>query len=359
MRSLSTLVVVVALSSASVVHAQTQSPAPPSPPPAAEKGDAKQLMQTGVRLVQAHDYLGALEVFKSAYERFASAKILLNIGTTLKLLDRPCEAANAYQRYLDAADADPARRGEVVEVLADLDKGCAQLELTVEPGDADLEVGNERVNAAQAKLLRIAPGPFTVRARREGFQPAEQTGTTAIGQHAPVAIKLAATAPTVVDRPVYVTREAPAQTETIGVRTPLAAVVEAHVSVVPRAGSAWLIGAAYDVNPHLAVEAELLLGPGLEYSATGYMGSFVSVGAYVGASYTFLNGAWRPRASAGLPMFESGSWRFSGRVAGGVEYIVNRHFSLIGELGAEYNFNPPSDIQHFALVPAFAASGRL
>jgi hypothetical protein len=319
-------------------------------------------MQTGVRLLEAHDYLGALEVFKSAYERFPSAKILLNIGTTLKLLDRKCDAANAYQRYLDAADSDPARRAEVTDVLTDLDKGCAQLALSIEPADADLEVGNERVNAAREHVLRVAPGPFVVRARREGFQPGEQRGTVALGEHAAVSVKLAANptvAPQVIERPVIVTREVPSQPTAIGERSPIAGVAEARVSVVPKVGSAYLIGASYDINSHLAVEAELLLGPGLTYSATGYMGPFVSVGAYVGASYEFLPGTWRPRVSAGLPMFSSGSLRVAGRAAGGVEYVASRHFSVIAELGAEVNFNPPSDIERFALVPALAACGRL
>src|SRR5579863_8770121 len=111
---LSLVAIGCALSLATAAHGQPQ---PPGPAPSADKGDAKQLMQTGVRLLEAHDYLGALEVFKSAYERFPSAKILLNIGTTLKLLERKCEAANAYQRYLGAIDADPARRSEVADAL--------------------------------------------------------------------------------------------------------------------------------------------------------------------------------------------------------------------------------------------------
>jgi len=56
--------------------------------PADNKVDAQSLMQSGVKLLEAKDYLGALAVFKTAYERFPSTKILLNIGTTLKYLDR-------------------------------------------------------------------------------------------------------------------------------------------------------------------------------------------------------------------------------------------------------------------------------
>src|SRR6185295_5621169 len=91
----------------------------PHDKPSGDKVDAKALMQSGVRLLEAKDFLGALAIFKSAYARVPSAKILLNIGTTLNLLNRKAEAANAYQRYLDASDADPQKKPEVATVIAD------------------------------------------------------------------------------------------------------------------------------------------------------------------------------------------------------------------------------------------------
>ena len=97
-----------------------------APSPETDKLDAKALMQSGLKLYAARDFLGALAVFKTAYTRFASAKILLNIGTTLTKLDRKAEAANVYQRYLDSPDADPAKRNEVKKVLAELDAAVAE-----------------------------------------------------------------------------------------------------------------------------------------------------------------------------------------------------------------------------------------
>jgi hypothetical protein len=346
-------VAALVLSFAALAGAQPAAPAPPT----ADKGDAKQLMQTGVRLLEAHDYLGALEVFKSAYERFPSAKILLNIGTTLKLLDRRCEAANAYQHYLSAVDSDPARRPEVQDALTDLDKGCGQLELTVEPGDAELEVGSERVAAAQAKVLRVPPGPFTVRATREGFQPGEQTGTVSIGEHKTVALRLTPTPASVETRTIVVHDSVE---QDLGSRSRFAAIAEAHISVLPRVGSAWLIGASVDISGQLAIEAALLLGPGIVSSGTEYMYAPPSYGAYVGASYEFFSGKWRPRVAVALPTFYSaGELRFVARAAGGVEYLVNRHFSLIAELGVERNLNHEGDIDSTAFVPSLAANGRL
>ena len=106
------LIVAASLLVAGVASAQ------PKPPPSGDKTDAKALMLSGVKLLEAKDYLGALAVFKDAYARFPSAKILLNIGTTQKLLNRNAEAANTYQRYLESKDADPARRTEIERWLA-------------------------------------------------------------------------------------------------------------------------------------------------------------------------------------------------------------------------------------------------
>src|SRR5579863_380874 len=106
--------------------------------PDTQKGDAQSLMASGVKLLSAKDYLGALAVFKTAYERFPSAKILLNIGTTLKLLGRDADAANAYQRFLEALDTDRKRRGEIEKLLAQIDKSVGTVALTVTPGDAQL-----------------------------------------------------------------------------------------------------------------------------------------------------------------------------------------------------------------------------
>src|SRR5262249_23249741 len=118
---------------ASLLVAGVASAQPKPPPPSGDKTDAKALMLSGVKLLEAKDYLGALAVFKDAYARFPSAKILLNIGTTQKLLNRNAEAANTYQRYLESKDADPARRTEITQILADIDKLVGKLEISSTP----------------------------------------------------------------------------------------------------------------------------------------------------------------------------------------------------------------------------------
>jgi hypothetical protein len=321
--------------------------------------DAKALMQTGVRLLELKDYLGALAIFKDAYARFASAKILLNIGTTLKLLDRKAEAANTYQRYLDSADADVARKPQVSAELVELDKSLGVVEVTVTPGDA-AEVrftgSEEWIPAERAKLWRLAPGAFTIDAHKPGFQNAAQQGTATAGQKTAVALVLV---------------EVPKQSLSMGSDLDLIRVEEPEqprsriggfatmrVSVVPKLGSALFIGATFDVLPQVAIDAAVMLGPGL---VTDGMATLKppAIGGYLGGNYAFLDGGFRPRAGAGLTVIASSGARLQVRAAGGLEYVANRNLSFTVELGAEVPINPEDDIRDLAIVPSLGVAGRL
>ncbi|HEY1556378.1 MAG TPA: hypothetical protein VGF94_16200 [Kofleriaceae bacterium] len=348
----------VSLAVARIAAAQ---PAPPQPQPQGDRVDAKALMQSGVKLFDAHDYLGALAIFKDAYQRFPSAKILINIGTTLKQLDRKADAANTYERYLASPDTDPATRMQVEAAIAELGKDVGRIAVTVTPVGAQLEVGDEWLPADRVHVLFVAPGTATVRARRDGFQPAEKPIAVAAGGQASVALDLVAI-PKPVVKPLIVTvhDDVPALEQANEPRARLGAFVMAHVSVTPRVGSAWLVGGTFDATEQLAIDAALLLGPGLVSSGDmDYPSPPPKLGGYAGASFTFLAGQLRPRVSAGMPIFASDGARFSVRAAGGIEYVANRHLSITVELGLEENLNPPDDIRELAFVPALAAVGRL
>ncbi|MDB4956738.1 MAG: Dihydrolipoamide acetyltransferase, partial [Myxococcales bacterium] len=220
--------------------------AQPAPPANNDVAYAKSLMQSGVKLLEAKDYLGALAVFKDAYSRLQSAKILLNIGTTLKLLDRRADAANAYQHYLISKDSDPARHAEVTDVLADLDKSVGRLEVSVTPADAEVKFTDEWVPASSSTLWRVPPGSFTVQARKDGFKPDSKTANIAAGEKTAIVISLEAI-PAAVSTPVFITAPRRDDLEVtvpvdVGPRSRFGAIAGVHVSVVPRVGSAWRVG---------------------------------------------------------------------------------------------------------------------
>jgi tetratricopeptide (TPR) repeat protein len=309
-------------------------------------------MQSGVRLLEAKDYLGALAVFRGAYARFASTKILLNIGTTYKLLGRNAEAANAYQQYLDAPDVDPGKQGEVERLLVELDKTVGKLEIAVTPEGAEVQVNNDApVPAAKAVRYRVAPGELTVNARKDGFNSEAKQAQITAGASLAITLELTAMpeeAVRIIEVPVESSPEL--VEESAGGRSRIGVLALAHLDI-PR-GGAGLVGVTGDLTDALQLQGAIIIGPTSEQEVT------VS-GSYVGAAYAFMTGGLRPFASAGMPVFFSDGARFAVRGAGGIELQLNRHISLIAELGLEYVFNPEPMYKTNVFVPAIGASGRL
>jgi len=324
-----------------------------------DRGDAKALVTTGVHLLDAKDYLGALATFKEAYSRYKSAKILLNIGTTLKLLGRDAEAANTYQRYLDSSDADAGRAVEVKQALVELDAKLGRISIQVTPADAEVQIGEEWMPAAKAKLVRFAPGDVKITARKTGWSTAATTVKAIAGTESMAALTLTETVtpveplpPVVHDGPTLV-EEGPEEP-----RSRIGALANVHVSVYPKLGSAWLVGGTVDALPRLSIDAALLLGPGLVSDGMATLPP-PKFGGYVGASYALMSGNFMPRALIGMPVFASDGPRFFIRAGAGAEYAASRHLAVLFELAGEVALNPQNDIRDVAIVPALGVSGRL
>jgi hypothetical protein len=347
-------ILIAIATSAHVAIAQAPAPPPPPPQQPAGKVDAKALMQSGLKLFDAKDYLGALAVFKDAYARFPSAKILLNIGTTQLLLDRKADAANSYQKYLDSRDADPAKRADVTTQLGELDKSTGVLFIAVTPDNAEVQIGDDWLPADAVRTWRVTPGPYTVRARKQGYTQSEKQDTIAAGAKGSVSIDLVAIPQR--EKQVFVT--VPGEVDE-GPRSRFGAIVLAHVSVSPRLGSALFVGGTADLTEQLSVDATIILGPGLVNSTGSASLPPPKLGAYAGASFAFLTGKLRPRASFGIPVFFDDGARFFVRGAGGLELVASNHLSVEIELGGEIDLNAAMDIDRFALVPSLGVSGRL
>jgi hypothetical protein len=333
-----------------VASAHAQVPAPtPLPETDSEKGEAKELVQLGVKLVKSKDLLGALAVFKDAHKRFPSAKILLNIGTTLRLLDRNAEAANAYQRYLDSSPADDPRRAEVEAEITRLDQGVGKLAITAPP-EAEIRVGNEDwVPSTVGKVYRVAPGPYVLQARRKGFKPFESKGEMTLGQSIPVTVTLDEE-PKAVAAPVYI--EVPVEQRKEEPRSRIGALALGHFDV--RGGAAAFVGAVFDATERVQANAAVIAGP--------------NFGAYVGAHFAFMTGTLRPIVAAGVPIFFNDGARVALRGAAGLEIVANRHFAVIIEVGVEHLLNPQEmvefggalrTINSTAFIPALGMSARL
>ena len=333
-----------------LVRTAAAQPAPPPAPNNGEKVDAKALMQLGVKLLKSKDYLGALAVFKDAYNRFPSAKILINIGTTLKLLDRNAEAANAYQRFLDSSDADPDRRAEITQQVNDLDKHLARLAITAPP-EAELQINtDEWAPSAQTKLVRVEPGNYVVHARRPGYKPFETAGTAVLGQQLAVTVELVEIPKerTIVRVPQIIVRPADEPRSRFGLFG------LGHFDI--QGGGAGLAGFSADIASGLELDAAAILGP--------------NFGGYGGARFAFLGGTLRPTISAGMPVFFHDGTRYVVRGAVGLEIVANRHFAILVEVGVEHDLNPPASldipgailpkaVNTTAFIPGVGATARL
>lgn len=138
----------------------------------------------------------ALEKYRAAYARFPSPKLLLNIGTALRQLGRSVEAAEAYEEYLRAPDADPARSADLRRILGELDAVVGRLRIEVSgPWDA-VRLDGKRLDAFQSgQSLRVPPGEHTLIADRAGMPPAVQTVTVAAKQERKVTLRFTPQAP--------------------------------------------------------------------------------------------------------------------------------------------------------------------
>ncbi|HUQ08156.1 MAG TPA: hypothetical protein VM261_36930 [Kofleriaceae bacterium] len=323
----------------------------------AKKNEARALLQGGNKLRETGDLPGALGLYERAYATYPSAKILLNIGTTLRDLERNADAANVYARYLVAPDVAADRVKEVTKILGELDRTVGQLAITVQPGDAEIAIGDgPYLPASQLARWRAAPGTVTVRARKDGFEPGQIDVKVKKGKTAAVALSLTAIE---VDTPVDA---GPVDTPPVGTTpdTDVHAVVTPHgdskLGVTARAlidgrgrGAAGSAGALFRVSDRVEIHGALI------FARPGEL----TVGAYIAAHVELGRGSVRPRIVAGVPvMFDDGP-RASGRAAAGLAWFASPSFAVALELGAEYVFNPADDIDAWQLTPTLGAEAHL
>jgi hypothetical protein len=300
-----------------------------------DKKDPTALRDLGNKLFEDGNYLGALAAYKEAYGLYPSVKILLNIGVTLNKLERSAEAANAFQKYVDALDADPATKPEIEKAIVELDKKLGVIELTITPPDAQIQI-NEGEWVAAPKLYRVNPGSITINARREGYVQQSKPVKIAAGEKQAIPIKLELVPEKVRIEKVFAPTEGP--------RSRVGAIAMEHLDI-PHKGAATRVGVTFDIIDRISVQGAALLGP--------------NYGGYVGGAFSVLTGNLRPIIAVGMPVFFSDGARYGLRGAGGIEFQINRHVSLTAELGVEYMVNPEMDIKETVFIPAVGATGRL
>jgi tetratricopeptide (TPR) repeat protein len=79
------------------------------PAPAGTAAEVAKLVQTGSELYQRGDYANAAASFAEAQRRAPSPPLLFDAGASYKMANRPREAAQHLQLYLDRAPSAPNR----------------------------------------------------------------------------------------------------------------------------------------------------------------------------------------------------------------------------------------------------------
>ena len=318
---------------------------------------ARDLFKNGVELLRNGEFAPALDHFERAYEHWRNPKILLNIATTLRQLDRLPEAADTYELYLADPGADPAKSEEVRRALEEIDARLGRLVIDV-GGGAVVTVDGRRLERERHRTtkdlvrmlplgeanpgwrVRVNPGEHEVEVTREGSASRTVRVTLSAGEERAIAVELDATEaqvspPKAMDAPAPVDLSHGGQ---VGL------VARADVDGKMR-GAVAALGASYG------------LGSLVELQAAGLVGR--DKGAELGAAFYLMRGTWKPVAYVGVPVF------FVEGVSPGVHGALGLHVDPSRNLGAfllvgvATFMNVPEDRDATVFVPSAGIQGRL
>jgi hypothetical protein len=345
--------------------------------------EARALFKEANRLLGEKDYVSALDMFRAAYNRWPNAKILLNIGTTLRNLGRDAEAADAYEKYLREGKPDAKRKAEVDAILKELSTKLARLRIEVnEPGARVLVDGKVVGESPQAITLRVEAGTHTIVAEKQGYPAAAATVQISAGQERVVELRLVQSgAPPPPTPPGPPPKKAPDPTPEPPPPGPRAikipgppepAVGPTEGTVVKSAprplkqsnrfgafvrgdvdgkfrGAVATVGVTYSPLFWLEVSLAGNLGPtfGFEPGVTGYI----------------LRGTWRPLVAVGVPIMFSDGARPGIHAAGGLEWNFTRNFAAFLLVGVEVfptaQSTPTVKYEKVIFVPSLGLQARL
>jgi tetratricopeptide (TPR) repeat protein len=396
---------------------------PAKPDEAVQPGSprAKELARTlasdGVAALEAKQYQRALDAFDAAYQLYPSARLLLNMATTLRDMGRLSDAADHYQLFLEAPDTEPAAAAEARRLLNDLDRSLYLLTVRVMPRGGDVSIdGGPWISVGEKKLmLRLSPQIHMLRGRKlgAGYAVTELTINGFEGEKNDVELVLKVDVPD--EKPTPAPAGEPAiaaaskpeienavdaggatrdgatviarmgvgvKSERGGIAYKSSAVVrnddDEIIAVVPvlRSGARNRIGATAQLRIDgkgrgAAAAFGLTFSPrvlsGLEMDMLALVSN--DLGGYLGMRYRLLPGRFRPLIGGGFPVFYSyGAPRLGIRGSVGLELVISGNLAVVGEIGAEHFFNNPEMViedgipityEADAIIPVVALFGRL
>jgi hypothetical protein len=155
------------------------------------KEEAGTRFERGVKLYDAQDYAAALAEFEAAYRLVPRYQVLFNIGVTQKRLFRYNDAVRSLKRYLELGGekVPPDRRDVVDRELQEIRALVAEVIVKVDGLPASVEADGRLVGETPlAGPLLLAGGHHSLRANREGYDPAIKELDVVSGEHVEVAL---------------------------------------------------------------------------------------------------------------------------------------------------------------------------
>jgi hypothetical protein len=161
------------------------------------RDDARTLFRRGAEAYADERYAEALEAFEASYRAREVPVVLFNLAQTLRALDRPAEAIEAYRRYLQTdAELDEERRAAVDVVIAELAPRVSFVRLEVFPDGAEVRVDGRSLGRAPfEERVAIDPGERRFEASAEGHAEAARTVILAVGERTTLRLALREAAP--------------------------------------------------------------------------------------------------------------------------------------------------------------------
>jgi hypothetical protein len=315
--------------------AQSQTEPPPS---VSSSTEARQLFKDGNALFDAGRYEDALPKFEAAYAAWANPKILLNLATTLRALERSAAALQAYQRYSKEAQPSLERKAEVDAICSELLDRVATLRLGATAEGQSVTLDGKPLDAAVPSTLYLEPGEHVLvsasgggeQALRFAVQPGE-TRELAPPRPAPVLDRVAETPPS------------PAEPSTGSHR--MAVLARADIDgrgrgVLGAAGLGYTLGASWQLA------AGALLGK--------------TLGAWVGLERFVGHGPLQLSLGVSAPTFFSGAAHVGLSLDAGVRWALFEELVFLRGRAAAVHFpSVPDGYSRTVFVPSLGLEWQL
>ncbi|MFW2387912.1 MAG: PEGA domain-containing protein [Polyangiales bacterium] len=186
------LILVLALASA-LSWAPTAYAQSPTAGDGSSSEQARRLFKEGIALAKSEQWAEALWAFRQSRDLVPRPSTSYNIANAFYRLDRPVEGLAELDSYeamaaVRANEAARKRGAALRELLQDV---VAEAQVAITPADAEVHVDGRRAKSSGAeRVIRMNPGPHTLRFSREGYEPATKEVQAKRGSRTTYAIAL-------------------------------------------------------------------------------------------------------------------------------------------------------------------------